>query len=289
MIGTVVDIETTGFLKFQQDAEGRSILSDDSEILEVAFMNINLTTCRPVNYGVLYFYKPYFNIESDAQRIHGITREFIQKYEDKFEENLIALNSLLQSSLIIGKNCNAFDIPVMKAFIEKHAGKKFDIPALVAKADMKGYNGGKVTYVNDMYSIDVQSCYKERFHQLYANKYSLRLGLEVNFEDAIAKFEEGLGVKLGSDQISVLRNVHNQYIQARQTNRIYPIPDKQALSDRKRGTLSEYIDAIPRGKEMANAFYGTLDKDRVTDAHGALYDCVETFIVYLDARANGYC
>lgn len=289
MIGTVIDIETTGYMKFQTDAEGNSVLSDESEILEVAFMNINLATCRPLGHGVLYFYKPYFNVESDAQRIHGITRDFIQKYEDKFEENLIALNALMQNALIIGKNCDAFDIPMIQAFIKKHGGRKFDIESLVTLADMKNYQGGKFFYSNDTYSIDVQSCYKKRFHELYENKYGVKLGLMANFDESIAGFENGLGVKMTPEQVATLRDIHHKYIDIRQTNRVYPLPERPMLSSGKRGTLSQYIDVIPNGKAMADAYYGTLDKDRTTEAHGALYDCVETFIVYLDAKANGWC
>lgn len=235
MIGTVIDIETTDWLKFNTDASGWSQLSDTSEILEVGFMNINMDTRKILTYGTLYFYKPYFNVESDAQMTHGLTRDFLMQYEGKFEENLIALNSLIQSTCIIGKNSDTFDIPYIKAFIEKHAGDDFNIPDLVLKLDMKAYGGGKVRYNDTLYALDMQKIYKERFHDLYYD-------------------------------------IH-----------------KQKLAPQKRGTLSEYIDVINHGQEAVDIVYGGMQKDRVTGAHGALYDAVMTYVVWCDACNAGLC
>lgn len=289
MIGTVIDIETTGYLKFMTLPDGTSVLSDESEILEVGFVNVDMNTCRPLSHGTIYFYKPYFNVESDAQRVHGLTREFLQQYEDRFEESLIALNALMQSAIIIGKNSHAFDIPFIESFIKKHGGPKMDIPNLVFKANMDAYERGKVGYDKDLSSLDMQSVYKDRFKKLYADKYGVNLGLMANFEESVEKFESGLGIKLDASQLATLKDIHDKYVSIRQTSMVYPLPTRPALSAQKRGTLTEYIDVIPNGQAMVNAYYESLTKERSTGAHGALYDCVATLIVWLEAKAHGLC
>lgn len=232
MVGTIIDIETTGFLKFEI-IDGNSQLSDNSEILEVGFINIDMSTKRILTSGTLYFYKPYFNIESDAQKVHGITREFIQKYENDFEKNLIALSALMQCGCIIGKNSDKFDIPFIQAFIRKHGGPKFDFSNVIGLLGMKGYNGGYVFYDNTLTSIDMQVIYRDRWRTLFNEKYGY-----------------------------------------------FPMANKK-------GKLEEYIDVIPNGTEMVDEIYSTLNKERTTGAHGALYDATMTYIVFLEACASG--
>lgn len=234
MIGTVVDIETTGYLSFEM-VDGWSRLANSSEILEVGFMNINMDTKAILTYGTLYFYKPYFNVESDAQRVHGITREFIAQYENDFTRNLIAPNSLMQRTCVIGKNSDTFDIPFIKAFIEKHGGDKMNIPNLVDILDMKRYDGGHLLYDDNLYALDLQKLFKEKYHDLYYEK------------------------------------------------------NKVKLQPAKKGTLSQYIEVIPSGQEAVDVVYNGLKKDRVTGAHGALYDVVMTYIVWCYCRNAGIC
>ena len=100
---------------------------------------------------------------------------------------------------------------------------------------MKAYNGGKVRYEDTHYALDLQTHYKERFHELY---------------------ELQNGVKLPPN---------------------------------KRGTLSEYISVIPHGQEAVDIVYGNMTKDRVTGAHGALYDAVMTYVTWCDACNAGVC
>lgn len=228
MVGTVIDIETTGWLKFNT-VNGVSQLSDESEILEVGYINVDMNNKEILNHGTLYFYKPYFNIESEAQKVHGLTRDFLQKYEQDFEKNLIALNTMLQCTCIIGKNSAKFDEPFLKAFIQKHAGHKFDISDLAFRLNMNAYNGGKVIYENSCYSLDMQTIYKDRFHSLWFDKYK------------------------------------------------YP------LAPGKKGRLEEYIDVLPNGQKVVDYVYDGFDKDRTTGAHGALYDAVMTYVIWVDA------
>ncbi|MBR3599848.1 MAG: hypothetical protein IKL53_08200 [Lachnospiraceae bacterium] len=244
MNGTIIDIETTGYLSFDLIKEPspygtgdieRSVLSNRSEILEVGFINVDLSTCEILKYGTLYFYKPYFEVESGAQSVHRITRDFISKYENQFERNLIALNSLMQCNCIIGKNSDAFDIPFIRAFLEKHGGPILNIENLVQKLDMKSYNGGKVKYFNDTYPLDLQKIFKDHYRDLHYEKYG------------------------------------------------------QRLAPTKKGTLTQYVDVIPRGQEAVDFIYGGMQKDRETGAHGALYDAVCTYVVWLNAKACKLC
>lgn len=234
MIGTVIDIETTGYREYDV-VDGWSQLSDRSEILEVGFLNINMDTRKILTHGTLYFYKPYFNVESEAQRVHGLTRDFLQKYEDQFDMNLVALNSLIQCTCVIGKNSDSFDIPFIKAFIAKHGGEDFDLPELSRKLKMKAYNGGTVVYDDTLYALDMQKIYKERFHDRY---YELT---------------------------------------------------KTKLPPNKKGTLSDYVKVIQSGQEAVDFVYNSLNKDRVTGAHGALYDAVMTYVVWCDACNAKLC
>lgn len=234
MIGLVVDIETTGYLQFQE-VDGWSQLANWSEILEVGYLRIDMDTKEILSHGTLYFYKPYFNVESDAQAVHGLTREFLQQYEKDFTKNLIALNSLIQSTCIIGKNSDKFDVPFIKAFIAKHGGDEMDIPALVDRLNMKGYNGGRVYYNDSLYALDMQTIFKDRFHELYYDKYKVK------------------------------------------------------LQPGKKGTLSQYVDVIGSGQEAVDYVYNSLSKDRVTGAHGALYDAVMTYVVWCDSKNAGLC
>ena len=234
MIGTVIDIETTGYLQFDTST-GVSQLADTSEILEVGFLNIDMETREILTHGTLYFYKPYFYVESPAQEVHRLTRDFIKNYEDQFTMNLVALNSLIQSTCLIGKNSDKFDIPFIKAFIRKHAGDAFDLPEVVRQLGMKAYNGGKVYYNDTLYALDMQTLYKDRFHELYYDKTG---------------------------------------------NKLPP---------NKRGTLSQYIEVIPYAQEAVDLVYNGLSKDRVTGAHGALYDAVMTYVVWCDASNANLC
>lgn len=271
MIGTIIDIETTDWLKFDTST-GQSILSDESEILEVGFINFDMNTIKILSHGTLYFYKPYFRVESDAQKIHGLTRDFLKNYEDQFNKNLVALNSLIQNTCIIGKNSRKFDIPYIKAFIKKHAPDSFDIEDLTIRLGMKSYGGGKVHYVDPTYGIDLQEIYKDKFHDRHFDKY-------IYYQDQIQK-------NGGQATQELINKFESTYHEKFDYDKIMHMP---MLTSRKKGKLEEYVDCIPNGFNMVNSFYDSLSKDRVTQAHGALYDAVLTFVVWLDARIAGLC
>lgn len=176
MVAYVIDIETTGLLKFQTNAKtGRTELSDDSEILEVGYLAIDTYTKEIMNHGVLYFYKPYFNIESEAQSIHGLTRDFLQQYEGDFEKNLIILSSMTQLGMIIGKNCDIFDIPFIDAFIEKHGTESMNVRQLLASCQTKDIYGSAFTLDRHPFNVDVQKFFAPTFRKMYAEKTGITL------------------------------------------------------------------------------------------------------------------
>lgn len=296
MIGTILDIETTGYLKFDDitvpnplgygDPITKSQLSDASEILEVGFINVDLDTARIVNHGTLYFYKPYFQIESKAQEVHGITREFLQKYEQNFEKNLIALNSLMQNAVIIGKNSKAFDVPFIKAFIEKHAGNVLDIPRAVTLLGMKGYYGGFVVYNEDIVNVDLQIFFKERFHELYAKKYSAVITKDMSEQDVVNLLNSRFP-NVGESGYSICMDALNNARVRDMNMPVYPDMMHPKLTPTKKGSLEQYIDVIDQAQYVANVIYESLTKERVAGYHSALYDAVMTYVVWYDAKMNG--
>lgn len=178
--GIVIDIETTGYKKMKtiyynaagdrlSDAEADAIpieqrylyhqeevLDDSAEILSVGYIRVDLDTNRIFGAGVLYFYKPYFQVENKAQETHHLQRSFLEQYEDKFQENLAQLESLLINAIIIGKNSDSFDIPFIDAFLKKHRGE-LPLYAYINSQGMKDYDKKKLKLVNYASSYDVQT------------------------------------------------------------------------------------------------------------------------------------
>lgn len=166
MIAVVIDIETTGFSRKIDPTTG--YLADGNEILEVGYLRIDTDTRRIISYGSLYFYKPHFPIENQAQSVHHLTREFLEAHEKDFDKNLIILNALIQNTCIIGKNSDEFDIPFIEAFIKKYARGVLDYRIAVAAAKINYYGTKtKFYYENTMWTQDVQSLFKRTFQDLH--------------------------------------------------------------------------------------------------------------------------
>lgn len=108
MIFTAFDIETTGL--------GRQ--SDD--ILELGYIRFDNETFEIYGYGEVWFYKPEFQVEKAAY-VHHLSRGFLMQHQDKFEENLATMYSVLQGATVVGKNSYAFDIPFVENWMRRQA------------------------------------------------------------------------------------------------------------------------------------------------------------------------
>lgn len=149
MLYTILDIESTGFHKEGGD-----------EILSFGFIRCNSQFEIKAS-GVLYFYKPGFNVEKcPAFNTHKLKLSFMQEHENKFNDNLKKMYSLCYNSVIVGKNSTKFDMPFIKNFCKRHAPlldeltylKTFDVQeefCKIYREKTKNNNVGTLTdYVN---------------------------------------------------------------------------------------------------------------------------------------------
>lgn len=243
MLYTVLDIETTGLMQFDANAE---LIPD---LLEASFLQIDSSNLRVIKGGSLYFYQPHFDVESEAQAIHKLERKFLMQFEDQFQENLIALAALMTNAVIMGKNSKRFDIPFIKHFLDKYTGNDYNIGDITARVAMKNYDKtGIVYHESNITSIDIQDLYAPVFR---VKKFLKDIGEIGTFYDqnfSAARFRE---IEEGTDR-------------------------------RKRGQLHEYIDLMPDGRKITQQLYDSLPKERYTLEHGALYDVCMTYVIYLD-------
>lgn len=104
MLYTIFDLETTGF----------SGTSDS--ICQFAFLTVN-QNMLPVRGRNYYFYKEGMSWSEEAASVHGLTRDFLKKYEQDYEQNLLRLYTVLQRGNLVGHNSNGFDIPFAMQFL----------------------------------------------------------------------------------------------------------------------------------------------------------------------------
>lgn len=100
-VHTFFDIETTGL----------DIYSGN--ILSFGYLQTS-DTWEVYNQGTIYFYKEEFNIESSAQKVHHLSREFLKQFEDRYDENMVLMHSMLYGANVIGKNSKNFDLPFIE-------------------------------------------------------------------------------------------------------------------------------------------------------------------------------
>lgn len=98
---TFFDIETTGL-----DIHLNKILS-------FGYLQVS-DNWEIYNQGTLYFYKEEFDIESPAQRIHHLTRDFLKQFADKYDDNMVLMHAMLNEGNIVGKNSKNFDLPFIQ-------------------------------------------------------------------------------------------------------------------------------------------------------------------------------
>lgn len=152
MLFTILDIETTGFNR----------QSDD--ILEVGYIKTN-EKCDILGSGSLFFYKPEFKVETSAQSVHRLTRDFLEPYEKDFNVNMAALYTMMYNGLIIGKNNASFDMPFIQSFIRKHAG-------YLDPCEIMGY-------------VDLQDYYTNQYRKYYYDRTGMTTRKKGSLEELV--------------------------------------------------------------------------------------------------------
>ena len=163
MIALTIDIETTGFLEFDETTH---LLRDDCELLEFSYIRHDYDPARKtstfIDSGNIYFYKDYYVLNNKADEYHKLTKEFLEPYKKDFEMNMLKMTAILSSAVIIGKNSKAFDIPFIENFLNKHAKGSLDFAV--------AFNAAKVppmSFQKYMGHIDIQRVLYQDFQDWY--------------------------------------------------------------------------------------------------------------------------
>lgn len=124
MLGSIIDIETTGFSK------------DTDNVVEVGIIRFDTDTWKIISDHNLFFWKEGYDADKTTH-IHGLTNDFLRKYYEEhketktglslFDENMVTLVSALFGCVFIGKNSNAFDIPFLGKWIYRASDGMFEI------------------------------------------------------------------------------------------------------------------------------------------------------------------
>jgi len=138
MLYTILDLETTGFSK------------EMDHLLEFGYMQID-KQLNIIRTGSLYFYREDWNVNTPAQSVHGLTRDYLEKHIDEFDDNLIRMYALVQNSVVIGKNSDKFDIPFINVHFRKYANPV-----------------GPITLMG---TLDLEEFYTPKFRSYYREKY----------------------------------------------------------------------------------------------------------------------
>lgn len=142
-IYTILDIETNG-------------LAATCDILEVGYIQIT-NDAKIIRSGVFHFWKEGWDV--GRTDIHGLTPEYLKQMcpdEATFNGNLIRLYTLVQGSVLIGKNSNNFDIPVIRRFLHRNINMLQDIAL--------------------MGTLDLQEYYTDKFRKWYSDTYGVSAG-----------------------------------------------------------------------------------------------------------------
>lgn len=121
MIGIVIDIETSDWYK---ENPNTGTLEDSSEILEIGYIRVDMNNGKIIDCGELYFYKPYFQVESSAQKVHGIQRSFLEQYEGDFRKDFLQVNGILKGVVrhVLAGICLDIGIHCLPCYIQLLAG-----------------------------------------------------------------------------------------------------------------------------------------------------------------------
>lgn len=107
MLFTVFDIETTG------------LNPSYCGIIQFSYVNID-ENYKKVNSGCLHFYKSDMHWSAEAEAVHGISQQSLEKYALDFDDNIRRMYVILQRSNAVGHNAAGFDFPFCRQFLKKN-------------------------------------------------------------------------------------------------------------------------------------------------------------------------
>lgn len=107
MIYTVFDLETTGLVQGQ------------CAVVQFAFIQLN-EAYMPIRANSFYIDPPEgrFRWDEEAERIHGLSREFLHENAIPYDEALCKMYAALQYGALVTYNGNSFDIPFASKFLD---------------------------------------------------------------------------------------------------------------------------------------------------------------------------
>lgn len=126
---TILDIETTG------------LSTNYDEILEVGYIRINKNRQNPKKFdicgsGTINFYRPSWKIETPAQKVHKLSRSYLESLNIDMEKSLASLYSVVYDCILIGKNSSSFDAPFIQTFLNRHCNELQPVK-LVGQVDIQ--------------------------------------------------------------------------------------------------------------------------------------------------------
>lgn len=100
----VIDLETTGFDKMNDDIIQFSYVAFDAQL-------------NFVRAETMYYYYKGMSWSEDAYKVHKIPLSELEKHADEFKQNLIKMYAILNNNFIIGYNSQHFDGPFAQAWL----------------------------------------------------------------------------------------------------------------------------------------------------------------------------
>ena len=178
MLLTYIDVETTDLIR-SIDGGTRRVYPD---ILSCAYLTMN-SNWRRVDSGILYFDDDSIaDSTAGAFRTHGLTRDFLSQYRDKFSDNLRKLYKLVSRGNLVGHNIKAFDAHVIIKFLEKYDYHDFGIETVHdTYTGMRAYmkqtfektevdrrlKRGSANLSNVCLQLNIQDEFLEKFYEKY--------------------------------------------------------------------------------------------------------------------------
>jgi len=103
---TVFDLETTG------------LNPSSAAVVQFAYITVN-QNMLPIRGRNYYLYKEGMPWSEEAEAVHGLSQDFLRRYADQYDANLIHMYQVLQRANLIGHNSDGFDIPFASQFLAR--------------------------------------------------------------------------------------------------------------------------------------------------------------------------